>query len=255
MKRMRTLILGAVCATVLSTFPLSAAEGPKAPSVKWSFSGIFGTYDRAALRRGLQVYREVCQICHSLDLVAYRNLGDIGFSEDEVKKIAADYEVEDGPNDEGEMFIRPGKPYDKFVNPYPNVQSARLANNGATPPDLSLVVKARVGRENYIHAFLTSYRDEAPETFQMMDGMFYNEYFPGHQTVMPPPLEEDSVEYTDGTKATTEQMSKDVVTFLTWAAEPKMEHRKNLGIKVLLYVLVLTGMLYALKRRIWSRVH
>lgn len=252
---MRTSILGATVALALVAGSATAAEGPKLAAQNWSFGGIFGTFDRATLRRGVQVYTEVCASCHSLKLVAYRNLGDVGYSADEVKAIAAEFEVTDGPNNDGDMFTRPALPADRFVAPFENDKAARAANNGALPPDLSLITKARKGGSDYIYALLSRYAEEPPAGFELSDGMYYNEVFPGHQIAMSPPLGEDAVEYTDGTKATTAQMSKDVTTFLVWAAEPEMEERKRLGIKVMLFLLVLTGLLYALKRKIWSDLH
>lgn len=222
---------------------------------EWTFDGIFGRFDRAALRRGHQVYQEVCSSCHGLSLVAYRNLMDIDFSEEETKEIAAENEVQDGPNEEGEMYMRPARPADRFVSPFPNEQAARYSNNGAYPPDLSLMVKARKGGVDYIHGLLVGYKDEAPEGVEMADGMYFNHVFPGHQIAMPQPLYEDSVEYGDGTPATIAQMSKDVTTFLAWTAEPELEERKGLGIKVMLFLILLTAMLYAVKRRIWSKLH
>lgn len=255
-KSTNNLLIVAAAAVVLGgTSPVAAAEAPEAPSQDWSFSGMFGSFDRGSLRRGLQVYREVCASCHSLDLIAFRNLGDVGFSPDEIQAIAEEYEVEDGPDDEGEMFLRPAKASDRFVAPFPNEQAARASNNGAYPPDLSLMVKARKNGANYLYAVLTGYEEEAPEGVELMDGMYYNNYFPGHQIAMAPPLFEEGVEYADGTEATVEQQAEDVVTFLAWAAMPEMEERKRMGIKVLLFLVVLTAMLYALKRKIWSDLH
>ena len=252
---MRASILGAAVALVLATGSASAAEGPKLAAQDWSFDGIFGTYDRAALRRGVQVYQEVCASCHGLKLVAYRNLGDVGYGADEVKAIAAEFEVTDGPNDDGDMFTRPARPEDRFASPFENDQAARAANNGALPPDLSVITKARKGGGDYIYALLSGYAEEPPADFKLAEGLYYNEFFPGQQIAMYPPLGDDAVEYTDGSKATTAQMAKDVTTFLVWAAEPEMEERKRLGIKVMLFLLVLTGLLYALKRKIWSDLH
>ncbi len=235
--------------------PALAADSGESESINWSFDGIFGSFDRAALRRGLQVYREICSNCHSLGFVSYRNLQQIGFTEKEVKAIAAEYEVTDGPNDEGDMFTRPARPSDRFVSPYSNSNAARAANNGALPPDLSLMIKARENGADYIHALLTGYKDKAPDGNPVLDGMYYNPYFPGHQIAMAPPLSGEDVDYADGTKPTLDQEARDVVTFLAWAAEPEMEERKRLGIKVMLFLLVLTGMLYALKRKIWSDLH
>ena len=252
---MRGRVLGAALALALATGAASAAEAPKPSAQDWSFDGIFGTYDRGALRRGVQIYNEVCASCHSLKLVAYRNLGDIGFGADEVKAIAADFEVTDGPNEDGDMFTRPARPADRFAAPFENVQAARAANNGALPPDLSVITKARKGGADYIYAILAGYLEEPPAGVELADGMSYNEYFPGQQIAMPSPLGEDAVEYADGTKATTAQMSKDVTTFLVWAAEPAMEERKRLGVKVMLFLIVLTALVYALKRKIWSDLH
>lgn len=232
----------------------AAGDTVHPPARHWSFSGLFGTFDRGALQRGFQVYNEVCSGCHSVRLVAYRNLLEIGFTEDQVKKIAADKEVKDGPNAEGEMFDRPGKLADRFVKPFPNDEAARAANNGALPPDLSLMVKARKGGVDYLHALLTGYK-EPPKGVKVPEGLNYNLYFPGSQIAMGPPLSEDGVEYADKTKATVAQMASDVSTFLAWTAEPELEARKRMGVKVLLFLLLLTGMLYAVKRKIWSDVH
>jgi ubiquinol-cytochrome c reductase cytochrome c1 subunit len=232
----------------------SAAEGVKVPQHKWSFSGPFGTFDRAQLQRGFTVYKNVCSACHALTHLHYRNLAEIGFTEDQVKEIAAQYEVTDGPNDEGEMFQRPARPSDRIRRPFPNENAARAANNGAYPVDLSLIVKARDDGANYVYALLTGYTDP-PADMKMGDGMSYNKYFPGHQIAMAPPVSEGGVEYEDGTAATAEQISKDVTALLAWAAEPEMEERKRLGVKVILFLLVLTGMLYAVKRKVWADVH
>jgi ubiquinol-cytochrome c reductase cytochrome c1 subunit len=247
------MLAGAVAGLALSA-PAIAAEAPHPPSVEWSFNGLFGTFDRGALRRGFQVYSEVCASCHSLNLLSYRNLAAIGFSEDQVKKIAAEVEVTDGPNDEGEMFERPGRPSDRFVSPFPNPQAARASNGGALPPDLSLMTKARKDGANYLHALLTGYADP-PSDKEMAEDMSYNPYFPGTQIAMAPPLSEDAVEYADKTKASVTQLASDVTTFLAWAAEPEMEERKNMGVKVVLFLIVLTGLFYAIKRRVWADVH
>ncbi len=253
----RAIRLGAALSALLVLSPAApafAAGAPKPPAQAWSFDGVFGSFDRAALRRGLIVYRQVCSACHSLNLVAYRHLAGIGLSGDEIKAVAESVEVTDGPNDQGEMFQRPGRPSDKFKAPFPNANAARAANNGAYPPDLSLMVKARKGGADYLHALLTGYK-EPPAGVQLMDGMSYNAYFPGHQIAMNAPLAEGSVEYADGTKATVDQLARDVAVFLAWTAEPELEDRKRLGLKVLLFLLVLTGMMFALKRMIWADVH
>ncbi len=243
--------VSAVLAT--SSAALAAGDTVKPPKQDWAHDGLFGTFDRASLRRGFQVFNQVCAACHSLRLVAYRNLLDIGFTEAEVKKIAGEKEVQDGPNDEGEMFTRPARPSDKFVKPFPNPQAARASNNGAFPPDLSLIVKARIGGPDYMYALLTGYK-EAPENVKMAENMAYNVYFPGHQIAMQSPLSEDGVEYADKTKASVAQMARDVTTFLAWAAEPELEERKRIGIKSILFLIVLTGMLYAVKRKVWKDV-
>ncbi len=251
----------------------AASAGPKPPSRDWSFNGIFGTYDRAALQRGFQVFQNVCAACHSLDMIAFRNLKALGYNEDQVKAIAENYEVQDGPNEDGDMFSRPATPADRWPAPFPNDKAAAAANGGAVPPDLSLITKARgAGGDSalrvsmfhptgfalgadYLHALLTGYQENPPEGFDLPAGKYYNEYFPGHAISMAPPLGEGIVEYEDGTEATPEQMSSDVTTFLAWAAEPELEERKQTGIKVILFLIVLTAMLFALKRKIWSNVH
>ncbi len=247
-----------IAATVALGFTAGAAqaagEAKPIPAQEWSFSGIFGTYDRAELQRGFQVYKEVCSGCHALALKAYRNLADLGFSEDEVKAIAAQYKVMDGPNDAGEMFERAARPSDKFVKPYPNENAARANNNGAYPPDLSLITKARANGSNYLYALLTGYQ-QAPADVTLENGQYYNPYFPGGKIAMPAPIAAGGVTYADGTEATVQQMSRDVTAFLTWAAEPEMERRKRLGIQVMLFLLITTGLLYAVKRKIWADVH
>lgn len=248
------LLTGSIMVSGMVSDAVAAGDVVKPPPQQWSFKGLFGTYDRGALQRGFQVYNEVCSACHSVRLVAYRNLAEIGFTEEQIKKIAAEKDVKDGPNNEGEMFDRPGRPSDRFVKPFPNENAARAANNGALPPDLSLMTKARKDGANYVHALLTGYK-EAPQGTTVPDGMSYNLYFPGSQIAMAPPLAEEGVEYADKTKATVAQMATDVTTFLAWAAEPELEERKRLGVKVLLFLLVLTGLLYAVKRKVWADVH
>jgi len=250
------LVAGVVAAT--ATIGLSSAnaagEVVHPPEHHWSFSGLFGTYDRAALRRGFEVYKGVCAGCHGLRLVAYRNLMDIGFTEDEVKAIAAQVSVPAEPNADGEIEDRPGIPADRFKSPFANENAARAANGGAYPPDLSLMVKARHNGANYMKALLTGYQ-EPPADKQVPDGMHYNPYFSGQLIAMAQPLYEDGIEYSDKTKATIKQQAEDVVTFLTWAAQPELEARKRLGVKVILFLLLLTGLLYVVKRRIWADVH
>lgn len=253
-RTIRTL-LGALLLAGLGAGPAFAA-GEAEPPIResWPHQGVFGTFDRRALQRGFQVYKEVCSACHGTKYLAFRNLTALGFTEDEVKAIAAEYTVIDGPNDQGEMFERPARPSDRKPSPYPNEQAARAANNGAYPPDLSLIVKARAGGENYIYSFLVGY-EEPPAGVTVPDGMYYNKYFPGHLVAMPPILQPDGVSYADGTKATVSQMARDVTQFLAWLAEPTMEERKSTGIKVMIFLVVLTALLYAYKRRIWADVH
>jgi ubiquinol-cytochrome c reductase cytochrome c1 subunit len=230
-------------------------EAPEPPHQQWPFEGVFGTFDTAASQRGFQVYKEVCSTCHAVKHLAFRNLEEIGYTEDQVKGIAAQYQVTDGPNDEGQMFQRPARPSDPIPGPFPNDQAARAANNGALPPDLSLITKAREGGPDYVYAILTGFKDP-PAGFKVNEGMYYNQYFAGHQIKMPPPLTQtDQLKYADGTQATVPQMSHDVVSFLSWAAEPNLNDRHRIGFKVILFLIVATGVFYAAKRKIWSRIH
>lgn len=252
---MKKLLAAAALAAAVWSNPAGAAgEGPTPPAVDWSFNGLFGTFDRAQLQRGYQVYAEVCHACHALKFMAFRNLQQIGFTPEQVAQLASQFEVQDGPNDEGDMFMRPAKAADHMPSPFANEKAARFANNGAYPPDQSLIVEARKGGSDYIHALLIGYRDPPPEGVQLGDGMHFNEYFPGHQIAMAPPLSDGRVDYTDGTEATLDQQAKDVTAFLTWVSEPNLEQRKRMGVSVMLFLIVLTGMLYALKRHIWSDV-
>ena len=230
----------------------ASALHPK--QLKWEFDNIFGRFDRASVQRGYQVYKEVCSACHGMKLMSYRNLQDIGFSEAEVKNIASEYLVTDGPNDDGEMFERTGLPSDKFVGPYVNEQAARSANGGAYPPDLSLIIKARHDGPNYVYSLLNGYKD-APEGFEMAVGKNYNPYFEGRQIAMPSPINDDGqVEYKDGTIATKEQMTIDVVNFLQYASEPETEHRKKMGVRTMIFLGILFGLLLSAKRAIWKNV-
>jgi ubiquinol-cytochrome c reductase cytochrome c1 subunit len=235
----------------ISSASASNVEKPK--ETEWPFDGIFGYFDKQAIQRGFKVFKEVCSACHSIKYLEYGNLTKVGFSEAEVKTIAAEYNVQDGPNDQGDMFERPARLTDYFHTPFANEQAARAANNGAHPPDLSLIVKAREDGANYIHSLLTGYQDP-PEGVEVPDGMHYNPYFPNHNIAMTPPLTAGAVEYTDGTEDSIDQMSKDVVMFLQWVAEPKMEERKILGIKVMLYLFIFTIVFYLAKKKIWSDV-
>jgi ubiquinol-cytochrome c reductase cytochrome c1 subunit len=231
----------------------SATTNVELMKQKWPFDGIFGRFDESSLQRGFQVYREVCAACHGIRHISYRDLKGIGYTDDEIKVIAADYEVKDGPNDDGEMFEREARPSDKFVGPYENDKIARLANNGAYPPDLSLIVKARADGANYLYSLLNGYK-EFPDNFEASEGMYYNEFYPGNQIAMPSPLMDDIVEYSDGTEATQSQIAKDVTSFLAWTAEPELEERKSLGVKTLFFLILITIMLLGVKRKIWKDV-
>lgn len=259
MTPMRKLAVAAALALGIAS-PAFAAEAPKPPAQSWGFEGLFGTYDRGALQRGYQVYKEVCAACHSMSQIRYRDLGvsaggiGLGYSEDEVKAIAAEYKVMDGPNDNGEMFERTARPADRLHSPFANEKAARSANNGAYPPDLSLIVEARKNGADYLYALLTGYKDP-PAGVKVNEGMHYNEWFAGHQIAMAAPLADDRVAYGDGTKATVSQMARDVTVFLAWASEPNLEQRKALGLKVILFLVILSGILYAAKRKVWADVH
>ena len=231
---------------------MAAGEKIDYPKLNWSFSSIIGTFDRASQQRGLQVYKEVCSGCHGLRLLAYRNLKAIGYNDDEIKAFASENNV-NTINDDGEVVERQARPSDKFVSPYPNEQAARAANGGAYPPDLSLIIKARSGGADYLHALLTGYV-EAPVEKKVPDGMYYNKYYSGNLIGMPQPLYEDGVTYVDGTKASPDQMAKDVTAFLAWASEPEMEDRKRLGISVILFLLVLTILSYLAMKQIWAPI-
>ena len=221
----------------------------------WSFKGIFGTFDRASLQRGYQVYQEVCSGCHSVQYLSYRNLSEKGgpeFSVEEAKAIAAQFEVEDGPNSDGEMFTRLGRLSDKFVKPYPNVEASTAANGGAYPPDMSVLAKARKGGADYIYSLLLGY-EEAPTGFELDEGVYYNKYMSGNRIKMLAPLSDGLVEYSDGTQSTTAQMAKDVTTFLVWAAEPHLESQHRMGFKVIIYLIILLTLVYMSKQKVWSR--
>lgn len=225
----------------------------KTSAIRWPFNRPTGTFERDALQRGFQVYKEVCAACHSLNHVRYRNLKALGFSEAQVKVIAAESTIEDGPNDQGEMATRPRRPNDPFKDPYPNEQAARAANGGSYPVDLSLITKARANGPNYLYNLLTGYT-VAPKDLQIFAGKYYNPHFPGKQISMPPPLTPGLVSYGDGTKATVEQMAQDVVSFLVWAGEPELETRHAMGIKVLIFLMVWVMLLYFAYRSIWGKL-
>lgn len=227
------------------------AEAPKEQD--WSFQGVFGTYDRAAQQRGFQVYREVCASCHALEYIAFRNLTEIGFTEDEVKAIAAEYEVPAAPDEYGDVGTRPALQSDYWPSPFPNENAARFSNNGALPPDLSLIVKARAHGSDYVYSILTGYEDR-PADFELGDGLSYNPYFPNRQIAMALPLFEDAVEYADGTAATEDQMARDVTVFLSWASEPELEARHKLGFKVMLFLAFLTVLVYFSNKKVWADI-
>ncbi|MDX2094936.1 MAG: cytochrome c1 [Alphaproteobacteria bacterium] len=236
--------------------PAFASGSKAAPKrVDWTFDGVFGRVDTPSIQRGFQVYKEVCSACHGLKRVSFRQLEAIGFSAAEVKSLAASYTVKDGPNDAGDMFERPGRPSDYLPSPYANDNAGRAANNGALPPDQSLIIKAREDGANYIYSLLTGYGSPVPEDVVLPAGASYNPYFDGHIIKMMPPLREDSVTYQDGTAATLEQQAYDIVNFLQWAAEPEMEQRKSMGIHVMLFLGIMTLFFYLVKKRIWSNLH
>ncbi len=258
-------LLGFVGANVAQAEDLSEPMAPK--HEHWSFEGPFGLYDRASLQRGFQVYKEVCSACHSLNRVAFHDLssdngGSGFFSDAQVKAIAASYKIPAEPNDKGETtddkgnpLTRPGITADHFPPPFPNENAARTANGGALPPDLSLIVKAREGGPQYVFSIVTGDGSPVPHGFKVIDGKYYDPYFPGRNISMPPPLKEDSVTYSDGTPATLDQEAHDVVTFLSWASEPKMEERKRLGFGVMAFMVLLSVLLFLSYRRVWKDAH
>ena len=241
---------------ITANYQAKAAEETNPLNIDWSFKGAFGKFDRSSLQRGYQVYTEVCASCHSLKYLSYRNLTEKGgpeFTKEQAKAIAAEFEVKDGPNDDGEMFLRPAKLSDKFVNPYENEKAAQAANGGAYPPDMSVLVKARSGGANYIYSVLVGY-EEPPSGVMLDDGVYYNKYMYGNKIKMPRPLEEGAVEYNDGTPATEEQMAKDIVTFLAWSAEPHLEARHKMGFRTIIYLIILIILVYFSMKKIWSRI-
>ena len=233
---------------------LASGSGNDLPKHNWSFKGLTGTFDKSAIQRGFKVYREVSSGCHSMSLLYYRDLIDIGFSDEEVKTIAAEYTVIDGPNEEGEMFERPAKPSDRFVSPFSNEQEARISNNGSYPPDLSVITKAKKHGPDYIFNLLLGYT-EPPVDFELGEGMYYNKWKEGHQISMAQPLDEGYVDYDDGTENTLPQLAEDITTFLVWSAEPELEERKKLGIKVILFFIVLGSIVFIVKNRLWREIH
>ncbi len=251
--KFKLLAVGFVAALTLSASAMAAEAEPPFRDAGFSFEGPFGTYDRAAAQRGLQVFRQVCSGCHSLKYLAFRNLTDLGYSVEQAKAIAAEYQIEDGPDDSGEMFMRPGRLSDHMPSPFANEVVARLANNGALPPDLSLIVKAREGGADYVYSLLTGYGDPPPGEV-LRPGQYWNAYFRGHKLAMPQPLFDGVVSYEDGTEPTLEQEAKDIVTFLAWVAEPHMEARKEMGLSFLIYMAAFAVLLYLTNKRIWRPV-
>ncbi len=240
----------------IGSYQVIAAEKTELLKTDWSFNGLFGKFDRGSLQRGYQVYSEVCASCHSMKYLSYRNLSEKGgpeFSIEQAKAIAASFEITDGPNADGEMFERPGKLSDKFLMPYANEKEAQAANGGAYPPDMSVLAKARSGGADYLYSVLLGY-EEPPSGITLDDGVYYNKYIYGNNIKMAKPLDDDLVEYSDGTIASEEQLAKDVVTFLVWAAEPHLETRHRMGFKVIVYLIILTVLVYFSMKKIWSRI-
>jgi cytochrome c1 len=273
----RSIIIVAVAVTLVA--PALAQEhsheDTSSPAKnRWSFAGPFGKFDRGQLQRGFKVYREVCSVCHGLKLIAFRNLADpggLGFTTAQAQAVAAEYKIQDGPNDQGEMFERPGRLADYFPPPFPNDQAARARYN-AVPPDLSVIAKAR-GIErgfpywvfdlitqyqeqgpDYVTALLQGYEANPPAGFTLPPGSFYNKYYPAHAIVMPPPLSDQRVEYTDGSPMTVEQYAKDISAFLMWAAEPHLDQRKRVGMQVFIFLVIFAGLLYFTKKKVWYQV-
>jgi ubiquinol-cytochrome c reductase cytochrome c1 subunit len=257
MGKLRSVLAGLFAAGLLAA-PLlpttAAAQESPMPNEKWSFDSLFGTFDLAAAQRGFQIYANVCANCHSMQMLHYRDLSGIGLNAEQIKAVAAGITVPSGLDDQGAPKEGPATPASQFKSPFANEKAARSANNGALPPDLSLIVNAREGGPNYIYGVLTGYA-EAPNGFKMQDGMNYNKMYPGHQIAMPQPLQDGAVEYADGTPTTLGQEAHDVVTFLSWAANPEMVERKQIGVRVILFLVFMTGITYAVKRRVWSDVH
>jgi ubiquinol-cytochrome c reductase cytochrome c1 subunit len=247
-----------IISILISVIPLSVySEEKNVDFIKnnWSFDGIFGTFDRASLQRGYQVYKEVCAGCHSMQHLSYRNLSEKGgpeFSVEEAKAIASQFEVEDGPDSEGEMFMRPARLSDNFVKPYPNVEASTAANGGAYPPDMSVLAKARAGGADYIYSLLMGYK-EAPASYELDDGVYYNEYMQGNKIKMSEPVSEGIVEYSDGTNPTKDQIAKDITTFLVWASEPHLETQHRMGFKTIIFLIILITLVYMSKQKVWSR--
>ena len=256
MRKFLIATVAALAATIGLAGQASAAGGGDVKLVagEWSFAGPFGYFDKGAMQRGFQVYREVCAGCHGVEYLAFRNLGDLGYNEAEIKAIAAEYEVVDGPDEDGEMFMRPARPADLIPSPYRNDNEARANNNGALPPDLSLIAKARANGADYLYSLLIGYED-APSGTEVPDGMYYNNAYSGHLIAMPQPIYGDDVEYSDGSPTTPEGLAADVTHFLMWAAEPKMEVRKRIGVAAVFFLSIFLVLSYMAKRRVWAELH
>ncbi len=258
-KKLTVIVVAGLVAVAIGTFSMmgradASGGGEPLKQPEWHFSGPFGTYDQAALQRGYKVYREVCSACHSMKRVAFRNLSALGYDEGQIKTIASEYTYTDGPDDEGEMFERPGLGSDYFPSPFPNKKAAEYANSGAFPPDLSLMTKARKNGPDYVYSLLTGYGEPAHGVV-VPSGKHYNKFMAGHVIAMAPPLSDDLVSYEDGTAMTMDQYARDVVEFLTWAADPYMNERKEMGFKVLMFLFVFSGVMYAYKKKIWADLH
>ena len=233
---------------------LFAEEEISLKKQNWTFKGVFGRYDNSTLQRGLQIYQEVCSACHGMKRLRFRELKDLGFTNDQIKQYAKTFEILDGPNDLGEKFTRPGEPSDTFVSPYKNKEEAKATFGGSYPPDLSLLTKAMKNGPDYIYSLLTSYEESPSLDFELTDGLYYNPYYDGKVIAMPPPIYDNVIEYIDGTDANLHQLSYDIVNFLNWAAEPELQKRKSLGLKVLLFLIALTLLLYVTMKEIWLRI-
>jgi ubiquinol-cytochrome c reductase cytochrome c1 subunit len=253
MRKLRFLLAGMLVAGLCAA-PAIADDDYAMPNMDWSFEKLFGTFNLASAQRGFQIYSNVCSNCHSMQLLHYRDLSGIGLNADEVKAIAAGITVPQGLDDQGNPKDGPATPANQFRSPFANEKAARVANNGALPPDLSLIVNAREGGPNYVYGVITGFAD-APAGFKMQDGMYYNKMFPGHQIAMPQPLRDGTVDYADGTNPALGQEAIDVVTFLYWAANPETVERKQMGVRVILFLAFMTGLTYAVKRQVWSDVH